>query len=180
MSSKANKVKLKTIFEEIPFYDYNALYKRLQKFADFVGLKLDALKDDSGEISFYEFEKDIVVQLLKEMGESYLIKITSHRELGKNAKEIYGHAMAFRERMIPIAEQIPDEEVRGLWLNLIDLLSRKQAHELNIALMEKIKGIADMVTNLGLNYREHLQLLQEIHEGLDRWVETRLKQVKKS
>ena len=34
--------------------------------------------------------------------------------------------MAFRERMIPIAVQIPDKEVRDLWLNLIDLLSKNK------------------------------------------------------
>lgn len=178
MENKRTRIKLKVIFEAIPFYDYNALYKRLQKFFDFIDVRLDVLKDESGEISFYEYEKEIVIQLLKEMGETYLVKVTSKKEFGKNSKEIYAHAMAFRDRMIPVAEKIPDTDVRNLWINLIDMLSKKQVNELSISLMGKINKFADNVNDLGLNYNEHLQLLKDIHEDFDIWVKNRLEKLK--
>ncbi|MDQ0902767.1 hypothetical protein [Paenibacillus sp. V4I7] len=163
-------VKLKDFCDPL-FCEYDVLYKRLKKFMDYIGLKMDQLKDKSGEISFYEEERGMILQLLKEMGESYLIKITSSKELGKNSAEVIENSRQFHERMVTVAENIPHEDMKVGWLNLIDLLSRKQAHDLNTNLMEKIKAIADQVTGLNLNYFEHLKLLNDIHAGLDAWVE---------
>lgn len=173
MEKPLKTVKLKDFCDPL-FCEYDVIYKRLKKFMDYVGLKMDQLKDDSGEIAFYEEEREMIHQLLKEMGESYLIKITSNKELGNNSAAIYDHSRQFRERMILVAESIPHEDLKVGWLNLIDLLSRKQAHDLNASLVQKIKAIADQVTGLNLNYFEHLDLLNDIHTGLDAWIERRL------
>ncbi|WP_137671264.1 MULTISPECIES: hypothetical protein [Paenibacillus] len=135
---------------------------------------MEQLKDDSGEITFYEDEREMIHQLLKEMGESYLIKITSNKELGNNSADVYKNSRQFRERMIAVAENIPNEEFKEGWLNIIEVLCRKQAHDLNASLVEKIKAIGEQVSKLNLNYYEHLNLLNDIHTGIDTWVESRL------
>ncbi len=39
---------------------------------------------------------------------------------------------------------------------------------------KKIKAIGEQVSKLNLNYYEHLNLLNDIHTGIDTWVESRL------
>ncbi|MBJ6360910.1 hypothetical protein ACFOQM_06300 [Paenibacillus sp. GCM10012307] len=173
MGQQEKTVRLKD-FCDILFCEYDILYKRLKKFMDFIGVTMDMLKDDSGEIAFYPAEKDILTQLLREMGESYLIQTTSKKSLGKNSSDVYKHAMDFHERMTNIANNIEDEELKTDWLNLIELLSKKQINELNVDLIHKFQEIANQVSGLQLNYNEHVDFLKEIHLGLDQWIETKL------
>lgn len=173
MEQQKKTVRLKD-FCDILFCEYDIIYKRLKKFMDFIGVKMDMLKDDTGEIAFYPEEKDILTQLLREMGESYLIQTTSKKALGKNSAEVYKHAKDFHGRMTVIANEMKDEELKAGWLSLIDILSKKQINELNADLIQKFQEIANQVSGIRLNYEEHINFLKEIHEGLDRWIETQL------
>jgi hypothetical protein len=64
-------------------YTYEALFQRFKKFSNLIDLSPEDYKDENGEISFHEEEKELIKALLLEMGEPYLIKITSKKLYGK-------------------------------------------------------------------------------------------------
>lgn len=138
----------------------------------YIGADIKTFKTDDNKIVFFKSEKVIIIELLKEMGESYLVALTSKRPTGKSVEEIYQNTKEFLSRMNSIVKDIKDIELREEWKLTLQLITKVQAEELHIDVINKIKDIG-IKFNV-LKYEDLIEVYKDINEGLDYWVATHL------
>lgn len=163
-----------------------AVRARFDRLMSFIGADKKFLKDGEQEdgnkkreIWFYAEEKPVWVFLLNAMGDQYLQQLMLNRKITHSLQDTYEKAEKFQNDIQRVVNRIEDEEIRAMWTRNTEALSQMQLKEWHTELLSKIGEAGETLIGLNLTYQEHIQLVQEIHQGIDQWVKAKVEKLTK-
>ncbi len=164
---------LEEILDEIKYCEKSTLRKRFEKLSKLLRIDLEKFKNDKNEYVFTEAEKDWIRICLEEMEYPFLVKLCSHKTVGKNMKEIMKNTEEFRERMLKQANMLAYQDSRDLLLIFIEEICGHQLKLVGEQIAIKLEKIESYIN--GLPYNERVQILTKVDKKLDDWIDTEIK-----
>jgi hypothetical protein len=160
-------VNLTTILKELEIekhYSYQTLYDKFKALMGLIQMKRDDLKDESGEIWFFEEEKEFIKQLILEVDNPYL-KIVRSKKSFKGIEHQQEEAANFEERMLKIVKNIKNPLLKEISSNLIEILSNKVINEKKVELLMNLKFLLDTADTY--NQDDLIQLIDTINNSIN-------------
>lgn len=160
------------MFAKLNYITFEAVKKRYRKLLNLVRTPL---YNNSEKLRLHKDELVFFFELLKEMEEPYLKRMTSTVEskiLSKSFEEDIAEARAFKNRMDNVLLNMDNEEHKQHCSKIIELISREHLRKLTEDYMHKIKEAGKRVLELGLSYEESVHLMEDANKALDVWLET--------
>lgn len=146
-----------------------AIRDRFNKILKYAKINSDSLKNDDGEIFFFEGEKDLVKALLIELDKPYLQRLTSKKKVGKTIEDGLKEAKAFRDRMKDRSKGVKDQEILKSWEGIVELLSRYELQTVNQSIINRLKRVEAEIIRNDINYEELIEMMKGLDSAIQKW-----------
>ena len=161
-------VNLSEIMQELTeelFTSMQAIHKRWQKLCILQGMESDELKNERGEVWFFEEEKEFVKQLIREVDLPYL-KIIRLDKRFKSIAERAEEAENFKQRMFKSIQNMKDPDLIERATAIINRMCMDEINDLSIEIQENIK----LLLEKEMTYSSRVNVLKDINKQIKKYI----------